>query len=54
MFKPGSGSYQAATVGSNYATSGTLRYDMVTVNTPAPGALALMALGGAVIARRRR
>ncbi len=38
---------------ANYATNGTLRYDMVTVFTPAPGAAALLGLAGLVSRRRR-
>jgi hypothetical protein len=37
----------------NYSPSGTWRFDMVTV-VPAPGALALLGMGGLVAARRRR
>lgn len=54
VFKPGSSSYEASTTGSSYGTSGTLRYDMVTVNTPAPGAAMLAVFGGLLVARRRR
>jgi PEP-CTERM motif len=55
------GSYVASNPASSYATSGTWRFDMVTVNAlapiPEPGALALMFAGLGVVAgvaRRRR
>lgn len=47
--------YTGTTTGTAYAASGTLRYDMVTVNAvPAPGAVALLGLAGLVGSRRRR
>lgn len=57
VFDPGNpGSYAAATAASAYAGSGTLRYDMVTVNgvVPAPGSAALLAAAGLLAIRRRR
>ncbi|MBX3358874.1 MAG: hypothetical protein KF745_10640 [Phycisphaeraceae bacterium] len=56
IFDPSAGNaYSAATATSSYAGSGTLRYDMVTVNAvPAPGAAALVVAGGIVATRRRR
>ena len=52
-FGPNEG-YRAANADDRaYASSGTWRFDMVTV-VPAPGALALLGLGGLVGLRRRR
>ncbi len=52
-FGPNQG-YRAANADDRaYATSGTWRFDMVTV-VPAPGALALLGLGGLALSRRRR
>ncbi len=56
-FAPGSSAYAASNPGSNYAGTGTWRFDMVTVAgnvVPAPGAAALLALAGFVASRRRR
>lgn len=53
VFGP-AGGYVAASATGTYGPTGTLRYDMVTVQTPAPGAVALLGLGGLVMARRRR
>jgi MYXO-CTERM domain-containing protein len=55
-FNPGSSGYLASRSTSTYATSGTLRFDDVTISgnvVPAPGAAALVGLAG-LIARRRR
>jgi len=56
VFAPGTNQYSAIAPGSTYGTTGTLRYDMVTVTIPSPGALALC--GGAILCaghwRRRR
>lgn len=52
-FAPNTNAYAAVGSGSNYGTGGTLRYDMVTVFVPAPGAIALLGLAG-FVARRRR
>ncbi|MBM4112787.1 MAG: hypothetical protein FJ253_05340 [Phycisphaerae bacterium] len=46
------GAYVPIGATSTYGTTGTLRYDMVTLFTPAPGALAL--LGAAAFVTRRR
>jgi len=52
-FGPNAG-YRAANADDRaYATSGTWRFDLVTV-VPAPGALALMGMGGLLVTRRRR
>lgn len=50
------GGYEASTSTASYASSGTWRFDMVTVNgtIPAPGALALFVCAGLVGSRRRR
>lgn len=50
------GSAYAASA-TTYATSGTWRFDMVTINgtaVPTPGAAALLALGGLAAGRRKR
>ncbi|MBU6413992.1 MAG: PEP-CTERM sorting domain-containing protein [Planctomycetes bacterium] len=53
----GAGSYVASNSTSNYATTGTWGFDLVTFNgtlVPTPGSVALMGLGGLLAARRRR
>lgn len=55
-FNPGSSGYLASRSTSSYATTGTLRFDDVTISgnvVPAPGAAALVGLAG-LISRRRR
>lgn len=54
VFAPSTTGYLSANPASSYATTGTLRYDMVTVQTPAPGVTALLAVGGLIATRRRR
>jgi hypothetical protein len=52
-----SGRFVPANAGSNYAATGTWRFDMVTINgtlIPTPGTAALAAIGGLLVARRRR
>lgn len=56
VFGP-AGGYVASNPGSNYATSGTWRFDYVTVEgtfIPTPGAMGLLALGTLMAGRRRR
>ncbi len=54
VFDPALGNaYTASSGTATYAGSGTSRFDMVTV-VPAPGALALLGLGGLTALRRRR
>lgn len=53
IFEPGGAGYVASSPTGTYSTAGTSRFDMVTV-VPAPGALALLGMGGLVAARRRR
>jgi hypothetical protein len=56
-FGPAGGGYVASNGTSTYATTGTWRFDMVTVSgnlVPAPGALALLAAAGVLGSRRRR
>lgn len=51
-----SGGFEASNSTSTYASSGTWRFDMVTVNgeIPGPGAMALLACAGLLGSRRRR
>ncbi|MFM7806948.1 MAG: PEP-CTERM sorting domain-containing protein [Planctomycetota bacterium] len=56
-FNPGGSTYSASKSGSTYATSGTLRFDDVTISgnlVPAPGAAALIGLAGLATSRRRK
>jgi hypothetical protein len=55
VFAP-TGGYVASSPTGTYGTSGTARFDMVTINgvIPTPGALALASIGGLLAARRRR
>jgi hypothetical protein len=51
------GSYVASNPTSNYATTGTWGFDLVTFNgtlIPTPGSVALLGLGGLIAGRRRR
>jgi hypothetical protein len=49
------GNYAASNSGSNYATGGTWRFDMVTVNgIPEPGSATFLGLIGVMAALRRR
>lgn len=51
------GAAYSASSGGSYATTGTSRFDMVTITgtqVPTPGATALLGLGGLIAARRRR
>lgn len=57
IFAPGTSTYVPSNPASSYATTGTLRWDMVTVSgevIPTPGTVALLALGGLLASRRRR
>lgn len=51
-FGPAGGAYVPVSSAS-YSTAGTLRYDMVTLFTPTPGAITLLAVAGFVSRRRR-
>jgi hypothetical protein len=56
-FAPATSSYAASNSTSNYATSGTWRFDMVTVSgtvIPEPASLGLLGLGALAMGRRRR
>jgi hypothetical protein len=52
----GAGTSYVNSGSGSYATTGTWRFDMVTVNgvVPTPGSVALVALGGLIAGRRRR
>jgi len=56
IFAPGSSAYATSNPASSYGTTGTLRFDMVTINgiIPSPASAALMGLGLLAIGRRRR
>jgi MYXO-CTERM domain-containing protein len=58
IFDPSLGNaYTASNPGSSYASTGTYRFDMVTVDgtaIPTPGAAALLGLAGLTATRRRR
>jgi len=58
IFEPSTSAYKATTSTSTYSGSGTLRYDMVTVNgtavVPEPASLAAITLGVGALIRRRR
>jgi hypothetical protein len=55
VFAP-TGGYVASSPTGTYGSTGTARFDMVTINgvIPTPGALALASIGGLLAARRRR
>lgn len=56
-YAPGTSGYLASRSTSTYATTGTLRFDDVTINgnlIPAPGAAALIGLAGLATSRRRK
>ncbi|MEQ1823768.1 MAG: PEP-CTERM sorting domain-containing protein [Fimbriimonadaceae bacterium] len=57
VFAPTGGGYVATTSTATYATTGTLRYDMVNVSgqaVPEPASLAALGIGVAALIRRRR
>lgn len=53
VVSPTTGAYVGSQTGSNFASTGTNRFDLVQV-VPAPGAIALFGMGSLMIARRRR
>ncbi|MCX5688708.1 MAG: PEP-CTERM sorting domain-containing protein [Planctomycetota bacterium] len=56
-FATGTNAYVASSGTATYAAAGTARFDMMTVAgsaVPAPGSVALVAVGGLMVARRRR
>lgn len=56
VFAPSTSAYQASSTGSSYASTGTLRFDMVSVFgnvVPTPAAMTLLVAAG-LVARRRR
>ncbi|MFQ3587263.1 MAG: PEP-CTERM sorting domain-containing protein [Fimbriimonadaceae bacterium] len=57
IFAPDTSAYAASNPNSNYAGTGTLRYDMVTFQgepVPEPASLIALGVGAAAIAARRR
>jgi len=57
IFAPGTSGYVASTATATYASTGTARFDMVTVSgtiVPAPGVMAAFGVMGLAAARRRR
>ena len=57
IFAPGGNVYVAANPGSNYATTGTIGYDLVTFSgerIPTPGSVALFGIASLAAVRRRR
>lgn len=57
VFAPGSSAYAASSPTGTYATTGTLRWDAVTVSAepvPEPGTIAALGLGAAALLRRRK
>lgn len=56
-FAPSTSGYVASTGTATYAATGTARFDYVTFSgsvVPTPGSAALVAVGGLMVARRRR
>lgn len=57
VFAPGGSTYLPSNANGVYGTSGTTRFDMVTVNAeavPEPATMAILCAGAAFIARRKR